>query len=163
VLIFLLLLMNLNLVFGLFNRDTTMTGRVGLWSHLMELAIQRQWLGHGFGAVWMLAPFREQIRVLAGWPSQPLIGDNGFLDIYLHLGVIGLMIFIGVLIQAAVRTVRYALDQKTLASFFPLLVLVYAVVGNITFSLFVETEVFVWFLIVAGLFMTMPVKEDAME
>lgn len=151
-----LILMNLDSIFGLFNRDATMTGRVGLWSHLLDLASERLWLGHGFGAVWTLDVFREQIRHLAGWTSQPLIADNGFLDIFLHLGLAGLVIFIGVLALAVVRSLRYALTQKTLASFLPLLVMVYALFGNITFSLFAETEVFVWFLIVAVLFMTTP-------
>ena len=148
-----LVLTNLDRLFGLFNRDTTMTGRVSLWGHLLTIAGQRFWLGHGFGAFWMLDPFREQVRQLVGWTSQPLIGDNGFIDIYLHLGSIGLVIFLSVLVLFAVRGFRYALERKTLTDFFPLLVLVYALFANISFSLFSETEVFVWFLIVASLFM----------
>jgi exopolysaccharide production protein ExoQ len=150
----LLALINLNTIFGLFNRDATMTGRIGLWSHLVEVASPHLWLGHGFGAVWTLDAFREEIRLLVGWASQPLIGDNGFLDIYLHLGIIGLALFVGILVLFTVRAIRYALTQKALTSFFPLLVLLYAIFANITFSLFIETEVFVWFLITASLFMT---------
>lgn len=151
-----LVMTNLDFIFGLFNRDATMTGRVGLWSHLLALASERPWLGHGFGAVWVTDSFREQIRQLVGWASQPLIGDNGFLDIYLHLGILGLVMFLSVLVLFAVRAVRYALEEKTLAGFFPLLVLVYAFFANLSFSLFAETEVFVWFLIVSVLFMTTP-------
>jgi len=154
VLVALLLLLNLDFVFGLLHRDTTLTGRVGLWSHLIEIASQRLWLGHGFGAVWTFDSFREQIRQLVGWASQPLIGDNGFLDVFLHLGIIGLLLFVGVLFIATIRSFRYAFTQKTLFAFFPLLIMVYVFFGNITFSLFAETEVFVWFLIVVVLFMT---------
>jgi len=149
-----LILTNLDFVFGLFHRDPTMTGRVGLWSHLIEIALQRPWLGHGFGAVWTLDAFREQIRQLVGWASQPLIGDNGFLDIFLHLGIVGLLLFIGILITATIRSVRYAIAQQTLLSFFPLLLVFYAFFANIAFSLFAETEVFVWLLIVVVLFLT---------
>jgi exopolysaccharide production protein ExoQ len=151
---FILVLMNLDVVFGFFHRNSTMTGRVGLWSQLLDIASRRLWLGHGFGAVWMLDSFRAQVQQLTGWASQPLIGDNGFLDIYLHLGIIGLTLLISVLTFAAIHSLRYAVGQKTLVSFFPLLVLIYALFANITFSLFAETEVFVWFLIVAVLFMT---------
>ena len=126
----LLLLFNLDFVFGLFHRDTTLTGRVGLWSHLIDLASQRLWLGHGFGAVWTFDSFREQIRQLVGWASQPLIGDNGFLDIFLHLGTIGLLLLIGVLLIATIRSFRYAFTQKTLPAFFPLLIMTYAFFGN---------------------------------
>ncbi len=163
ILMTILILMNLNFIFGLFNRDTTMTGRIGLWSNLLAMGSQRRWLGHGFGAVWTMDSFREQIRLLVGWTSQPLIGDNGLLDIYLHLGITGVVLFIGILTLVAFRTIRYAITQKTLTGFFPLLVLVYAVFANITFSLFVETEVFVWFLIVAALFMTTSVEKAGVE
>ena len=146
--------LNLDFIFGMFHRDTTLTGRTSLWSQLLKIGSERFWFGHGFGAIWTLDSFREQIKVLAKWTSQPLIADNGFLDIFLHLGVIGLLVFLGVLMLASVRAVRYALVGKNLPAFFPLLVMVYAVVGNITFSLFAEAEVFVWFLIVAVLFIT---------
>lgn len=163
IVITILILMNLNFIFGVFNRDTTMTGRIGLWSNLLAMGSQRLWLGHGFGAVWTMDSFREQIRLLVGWTSQPLIGDNGFLDIYLHLGVTGVFLFIGILALVAYRTIRYAITQKTLTGFFPLLVLIYAVFANITFSLFIETEVFVWFLIVAALFMSTSVEKARVE
>jgi O-antigen ligase len=151
-----LVLTNLDFVFGLFNRDVTMTGRVGLWSHLLEIAGRCPWLGHGFGSFWTIEANREEIRRLVGWASQPLIGDNGLLDIYLHLGVIGVLVFVAVLTLAVGRAVRYGLLQRSLAGFFPLLVLVYALVANLSFSLFAESEVFVWMLIVVGLFMTTP-------
>ena len=152
-----LVLANLDFVFGLVGRDSTMTGRTRLWSHLLEIAGRHPWLGHGFGAYWTLDANREEIRLLVGWASQPLIGDNGLLDIYLHLGVIGVLVFLGILVLAVVRAIRYGLLQRTLAGFFPLLFLVYALVANLSFSLFAETEVFVWMLIVMGLFMTMPI------
>jgi exopolysaccharide production protein ExoQ len=127
---------------------------VGLWAGLLEIAGRRPWLGHGFGAFWTIDANREEIRQLAGWPSQPLIADNGLLDIYLHLGVIGVLVFVGILVVAAIRAFRYGTQCRTLDAFFPLLVLAYALVGNISFSLFAESEVFVWMLIVAGVFMT---------
>ncbi len=157
----LVVLLNLNFVFGLFHRDTTLTGRVSLWKQLWVFASQRLWLGHGFGAIWTIDSFREQMKQLAAWTSQPLIADNGFLDIFLHLGIIGLVLLLGVLLITTVRSIRYGIAQKTLLGFFPLLIVVYAFFGNITFSLFAETEVFVWVLIVVVLFMTMRFSSNA--
>ena len=152
-----LILSNLDLVFGIFNRDATLTGRANLWMHLLrDIVSRRPWLGHGFGAAWTFDSFREEIRLLVGWASQPLIGDNGFLDILLHVGVVGLLIFLTILVTASFRAFRYAISYKTLISFFPLLVMTYALFANISFSLFAETEVFIWFLIVTVLFMTTP-------
>lgn len=111
-------LTNLDFVFDLFNRNTTLTGRVGLWEHILDIVSQKPcWLGHGFGAVWMLDAFREDVRLGIGWASQPLIGDNGFIDILLHLGIVGLMMFAGLLVTAFIRAIKYAVSHKTLADF----------------------------------------------
>jgi exopolysaccharide production protein ExoQ len=156
-----LILSNLDFVLGFFHRDSTLTGRAGLWRYLLQDVVsQRPWLGHGFGAVWTFDSFREQVRLHIGWTSQPLIADNGFLDILLHLGGIGFLVFLGILILAFVRSFRYALAHKTLSDFFPMLVILYAVLANIAFSLFAETEVFVWFLIVLALFLTTPAFKE---
>ncbi|HLF75133.1 MAG TPA: O-antigen ligase family protein [Anaerolineales bacterium] len=155
------ILSNLETVFGLFNRSATLTGRVGLWEHLLKGVVsQRPWWGHGFGALWTFDWFREAVRRQIGWGSQPLIGDNGFIDILLHLGIVGLLIFLSVLAVASVRAFLHAISHKTLADFFPLLIMIYAVFANISLSLFAETEVFVWFLIVTVLFMTTPPSQQ---
>ena len=47
--------------------------------------------------------------------------------------------------MAFARSIKYGITHKTLADFLPLLIMSYAVFANISFSLFAETEVFVWF------------------
>jgi O-antigen ligase len=118
------------------------------------MVVERPWWGHGFGAVWMLDSFRESIRQLVGWPSQPLIADNGFLDVLLHLGIVGLVLLVAILATAFVQSFRYAIDRRNLAGFFPLLFLCYVGIANISFSMIAETEVFVWLLMVSVSFMT---------
>jgi exopolysaccharide production protein ExoQ len=150
-----LIMLNLDFVFGLFNRNTTLTGRVGLWAYLLdEIVPRRLWWGHGFGAVWTLDPFREDVRLHAGWASQPLIADNGFLDILLHVGIAGLVILLVILIMLAVRSIRFAISSRRLEDFFPLLFVFYVLMANIPFSLIAETEVFVWLLLVTVFCMT---------
>lgn len=61
---------------------------------------------------------------------------NGFLDILLHVGLVGFVV------ASAVS--------------FPLLIVLYACIANIAFSLFAETELLVWFLVVVVLLMTTP-------
>jgi O-antigen ligase len=159
-----LILSNLDIVFGLFHRDATLTGRVGLWTYLLNtVAARRPWWGTGFGAAWTLDWFREDVRQHIGWPSQPLIADNGFLDILLHLGVIGIVMLLGILVMMGIRSIKWAISRKQLADFFPLLFVCYVLMANIPFSLIAETEVFIWFLIIAILFMTMPSRGLANE
>jgi O-antigen ligase len=148
---------NLDIVFGLFNRNTTLTGRVGLWQVLFRDGVsQRPWWGHGFGAFWTLDTVREQVRLGVGWTSQPLIADNGFLDILLHLGLAGFGLLLLLVLVASLRSIRYAFRRKTMEGFFPGLFIVYVIVANVPFSMFAETEVFIWFLMIVVLFITTP-------
>jgi len=146
---------NADRIFSIFNRSPTMSGRVDLWHYLLkEVVPQRLWWGHGFGAIWTIESFRVGAGERVHWGKPAVIADNGFLDILLHLGIVGLLIFLGVLIVASVRSLRHGLAGRTLTDFFPLLLVFYAVVGNLAFSLFMETEIFVWLLIVIVLFET---------
>jgi O-antigen ligase len=142
-------------IFGVFNRSPTMSGRVDLWKYLLQDVVpERLWWGHGFGAIWTIESFRVGAGERVHWGKPAVIADNGFLDILLHLGIVGLLVFLGVLIVAFVRSRRYGLAGGTLTDLFPLLLMFYAVVGNLAFSLFMETEIFVWLLIVVVLFET---------
>jgi len=140
---------NINFFLGLFNRDTSITGRVPMWTYLVkDIISQRPWLGYGFGAVWTLESFRVQVQHVVGWTYPVLIGDNGYLDILLHLGAVGLIVFLVILGNMFFRTGKYGFRHLTLEGFFPLIVILYALVANISFSLFLETEAFVWLLMI---------------
>lgn len=142
-------LLNLEFVLGLFNRTPTFTGRVPMWTILLrDIFPRKPWGGYGFGTIWSDENFRYQMRDQAGWPYPVLIGDNGFLDILLNLGIIGLALFLLNYIKAWINSMRFFQQELTLEGFFPFLFMIYTFFANLTFSLFMETEVFVWTLIV---------------
>lgn len=147
------ILLNLDFFFGLFNRDVSLTGRIPLWNYLLrDVVAQSPWFGYGFGAIWSFASFRIAARQMLGWEFQVAIADNGFLDVLLHVGLIGFIPFLGVLIISVVRSFKYALHHSSLSAFFPLLIMIFAFFANLSFSLFLETESFVWLVVVAVLF-----------
>jgi O-antigen ligase len=147
--------------FGLFNRSSDMTGRLQLWQYLLrDIVTQSPLFGHGFGAVWYLNSFRIQVQLVVGWTYPVEIGDNGFMDVLLHLGWVGLFIFIALFALMVYRAVRYIIAQKTFISFLPLLILCYAFLANLSFSLFFEIEYFVWMLMVATLFITTEITSN---
>jgi O-antigen ligase len=149
-----LLFLNLNFVLGLFNRDSSITGRVPMWRYLLAHVInQRPWFGYGFGAMWTIEAFRIQIQQAIGWPFPIQIRDNGFIDILLHVGIIGLGVFLVNFLLMYVKTIKFAFRRPALEFFFPLIVMIYALVANISFSLFLEVDAFVWLLMVACLFL----------
>jgi exopolysaccharide production protein ExoQ len=148
-----LISLNFDFVMGLLNRSSSLTGRVPMWMYLLEHVInQRPWFGYGFGAIWTIETFRIQVQHAVEWPSPVLIGDNGFIDILLHVGIVGLAIFLVNFILMYVATIKLAFRRRTLEDFFPLVVMVYALAANISFSLFLEVEAFIWLLMVAGWF-----------
>jgi O-antigen ligase len=155
---------NLDFVFGLVNRNSSLTGRIPMWSYLFDNVISRSpWIGYGFGAVWSIGSFRTGLSQAVGWTYPVMIGDNGFIDIVLSLGFIGLIPFLGVVVLASIRSVKYALAYRTLINFFPLLLMLFALIANISFSLFLETESLIWLLIVAVLFMPSDVDDGRRE
>ena len=146
---------NLNLILGLFNRDTSLTGRLPMWRFLLEEVVSRRpGLGYGFGAIWSSGAFRAQAQDAAGWGFPVLIADNGFLDILLHLGVTGLLVVFLLFAALIVRAARFALADRTVSAFFPLIFLEFALLSNTSFSLLIESEEFVWLVFVALLFLT---------
>jgi O-antigen ligase len=148
-----ILLLNLEFVFGLFNRSTSLTGRIPLWIYLIQEVFARSpWLGHGFGALWSLTSFRLETSEAVNWGLPVAIGDNGFLDILLHVGLLGFIPFLGVLLKWIVQSGKFAYRHVSITAFFPLLLAIYMVVANISFSFFLETETFLWLVLVATLF-----------
>jgi exopolysaccharide production protein ExoQ len=144
---------NLDYLFGLLGRSTTLTGRVPLWNYLLsDVVALRPVLGYGFGAIWDTNSFRDQMQTAVGWTFPVIISDNGFLDILLHLGWVGLIPFLVTVCLACIYSFRYFFQNKSMDSIIPLLILVYVIVTNLSLSYFMELEAFVWFLLVSVLF-----------
>lgn len=85
-------------ILALFGRDTTLTGRTEIWD-LSWLAITRSlWLGYGYGAFWTEASEpANAIWSVLNWrvPSS----HSGLLELWLGLGLVGVVIFAMLLIR----------------------------------------------------------------
>jgi O-antigen ligase len=146
---------NLDFLFDLLGRETNLTGRVPMWSYLLsEIFTQKPVLGYGFGAIWEHNSFRYFMQEIVNWPYPVIGGDNGFLDVLLNIGVVGLLSFLVVLGLAVVRAFRFTLSKSTLIGFFPLFLIGYVFVINMSLSYLFEIEFFVWFLLASALFIT---------
>ena len=151
----LLVLTNLNFVFGLLNRNTTLTGRLPLWSFLINSGISKHPLfGTGFGATWASDQFRLATQVASGWEYAPITAHNGLIELFLSLGLVGVILLIAIVVLSFFRVTRYALKEQTIISFFPMLVMIFVITTNISESFILELESFAWFLMVYALFST---------
>ncbi|HEY9802897.1 MAG TPA: O-antigen ligase [Leptolyngbyaceae cyanobacterium] len=82
---------NGDLIFSLFGKDPSLTGRTDLWEFVTEIALRRPWLGYGYGAFWAANGGAEEVWRAFAW--TPPNSHNGYIDTWLNIGLIGLFIF----------------------------------------------------------------------
>ena len=143
-------------IFKLTGKNLNLTGRIPLWSTLLENVIsKRPWFGYGLETLWSFPEFQKWASKAAGWGDEIVVvnGHNGYMDILLYLGVVGLFVLCVVLVQGVVRAVLRATTGRTWLNFFPLLALVYFLVANMTIDYMLEFESFHWMVLVAILFL----------
>lgn len=80
-------------VLGLVGRQPDLTGRTELWKGVVAAIANRPWLGYGFSAFWtgMKGPSGLILESI-GWTAG--YAHNGFLDLMLQLGIVGLLTYV---------------------------------------------------------------------
>lgn len=118
---------------GLFGKDSTFTGRVQIWSALIEQIQLHPWLGVGFNSFWGLElEHREtalEISRKLGWPVPN--GHNGYLDLVNELGVVGLLLLLVFLVihwRALAQLSRFKPELAVLHH----CLLLYVLMANVT-------------------------------
>jgi len=121
-----------------------------MWEYVYHhLIIQRPWIGFGYGVIWHLVGIRNGLAVILHWRNPVLIGDNGYVDILLHIGIVGLLVLIALIVFGLIRGIKYTSQNLTLESALPVLILIALIVANIALSLILESESFMWLTNVA--------------
>jgi O-antigen ligase len=152
---------NLNFVLGLLNKNTTLTGRIPMWTILLgNIFIQHPWVGQGFDTIWADLNFRLRMGALVGWGYSPGQSDNGFIDILLNLGVVGFILFLLNYIKVWINSVHFLLQELSLESLFPIIFMVYSLFANLTWSMFMASEIFTWMVIIVFMVITIPKNRD---
>ena len=159
---FLVFITHTDFFFGLLGRSSNLTGRIPLWLDLFHnYYLQKPLFGYGFGALWMLKSFRILMQVRHGWPYQVYFADNGFFDILLNTGLVGLLLFMFTYLTYGMRSFRQAVSRKSWLYFFPLVAFLYILIGNLTYSFLLEVDQFVWMLLVIMVFLTTSPKSSS--
>src|ERR1700721_30572 len=89
-------------------RDNTLTGRTEVWAAVLPEMERHALLGYGFGSFWT-----DARRLLYDIPTS----HNGYLDILLELGALGLALFIAWLLWCARQLHRALVFDYEWASF----------------------------------------------
>jgi len=91
-------------------RDSTLTGRTDLWKLLVGMG-QNPLFGTGFESFW-LGERLEKIWAIYWW--HPNESHNGYLEVFLNLGGIGVALLLGIIVSGYVNAFRrFRLDTAT--------------------------------------------------
>ena len=100
-----------NPLLHLLGKSGTLTGRTGIWGEVVTLASQRPVAGWGWISYWVpgLSPFDRKAFVIGG--IQYLQAHDAWLDLWLQLGIIGVIVFAALAISTLVRSWTLAVDR----------------------------------------------------
>ena len=138
---------NYEAILAALGRDTTLSGRTDIWGVLVDKIAQRPWTGYGYSGFWQ-GKEGESIDVWYVARDMPPHGHNGYLDMALDLGLVGLGIFLVNVVQGLVRSFRWLRQMPMVEGLFPILYLSALLVYNIAEDSFIGESSFnlIWLL-----------------
>ena len=92
------------LVGGL-GRDITFSGRVPIWTAIWPFVEKNFWLGYGYEAFWVKSQIGVRI-IEETLHFRPFYAHNGIVELFLSLGVMGVVIFSALFVVFLWRLVR---------------------------------------------------------
>jgi exopolysaccharide production protein ExoQ len=128
---------------ALLGKSDDLTGRLDIWETVIETARARPWFGWGYSSPWIpwVEPF-DDLVVRRG--VLQLHAHNAWLDVWLQLGILGVVLFTAVVLSTLWRSWFAAVDrprfdlrddrQYSLLSLLPVLILVVLLVQSVAES-----------------------------
>ena len=99
-----------NPLLELFGKSDDLTGRLDIWNTVIGLATERLWFGWGWVGYWVpwVEPF-DGLAVRNG--VEYLQAHNAWLDVWMQLGIVGLVVFASIVVGALWRSWFLAVDR----------------------------------------------------
>jgi O-antigen ligase len=97
-------------ILGLLGKSPDLTGRTNIWDSVIGLAQERPVFGWGWVSYW--TPWAEPLNTLAFEGGvQQYQAHNAWLDVWLQLGIVGLVVFGAFVLSTVVRSWFFAVDR----------------------------------------------------
>ena len=154
-----LLVINFSAFLEANNRDITLTGRIPLWESLWEFIKQKLWLGYGYGSFFS-GVHRETDLLWKVHRWNPVHAHNGYIQLWLHLGLVGLLMFIFGYFKCLFNSLFKYLIFKDLKMLWVFLFLLYTVTLNLTEVSFLGNQGFIWIISLAAIYSMKPTKNS---
>lgn len=131
-------------------RGVMLSGRVGIWAAVWSFICQRPWLGWGYAAFWQ------------GWTGPSFAvssmvhflvfhAHDGYLDLWLQTGLVGLLLFTLIAVQAAGRLAACAARGRWSGLTWPLSVLMIVALYGVDENTIMIVHGIFWPLVVMAL------------
>jgi exopolysaccharide production protein ExoQ len=106
-------------------RDTTLTGRTGIWADVIPM-VPNPLVGAGFESFWLSPRVNERLeKLMPGLPINE--AHNGYIEAYLELGWVGVVLISIILIDGYRRSVKAFRREPALGGLFIAFILTAAV------------------------------------
>lgn len=128
-------------------KDATLTNRTLIWERAIELGWTQPWLGAGFGTFWE----SSLGKIFATKGAEIGHAHNGFVEIWLQLGFVGLALFLIVVINMGLKVLRQLLRSRTDFTLFLGLFVIYVLTYSIVVKIMPDHRRVVWVIFVAGM------------
>lgn len=149
-----------DLLFVAIGKDATLTGRTEIWHYVWEQIQLRPWLGYGLAAFWNGLDGPSAYIELALTISV-VYAHNGFLDLWLSIGFIGLSVFAIGFLSAVKNSLSLIRQTFTPEEFWPLLYLTYILLSNIAEGSIPTLDNFFWAVYAMTAFSVLAAKNDS--
>lgn len=124
-------------------RSVTLTERLPLWEALLSIGWKQPLLGYGFGAFWLGSGQMMPIEIALMRLRFPWAGHahNGFIDTWLEIGLIGLLLIVMIIFLGFGRSLIKLLRSPThVQSWFSLLFFTYIFLYNFSETILTEAN-----------------------
>jgi O-antigen ligase len=138
-------------VLAFFGEDASLTGRTDFWPLIIAKIQERPLLGYGYESFWeggFSGPAADIAYATMGG-FTPSHAHNGYLQLLLHLGFVGLFLFIVGLWVTILRSITFIRVQNSFESMLPLLYCVLVIMFNLSESVVLEYNQIAWVIYVA--------------
>jgi len=140
------------IIVDLLGKNLSFSGRFPLWQVLIERVMTRPWLGFGYNAFWKERSELSYV-VNSTWLSSDILSGSstmhahsGYIDLFLSLGFLGIIIFSISLVFLVVRLFNLIRLEPSMAHFGMLIFIVMNLMFNYSITRSIVSADFLWIL-----------------
>ena len=140
---------NADSIFNSIGKEPTISGRTLVWPLLLDKIWKRPWLGYGYETFWEGGWQGEPADIWRGLMGgfEPPHAHNGFLELWLDIGLIGLAVFTVSFATVLWRSLVWLQKNKSIEGIAPIILLIQIILLNLTESYLMRSDIY-WLLYV---------------